>query len=528
MKKKKSSPYFIAALLILAGIVAYLFSKSNVVEIPAEKISQSAPQIQTPQTLPENKPLRRGEIKARSVNPHPELPLFALPNERIARFANEEDYRAFLASMAARGLKLLGSSDSLRAVRFGLGSDSDFSNINGAELFYNYLVTLPTPSTASAQDGALGFGSQSLAWLGVTGDNSSWGQGIFIAVIDSGVNNHLALSGSGALSFINLTELANGADQLGHGTAVASIISGDHSLTPGVAPSSDILSIRVTDEFGNSDSFTLAEAIMQAVNSGVDLINISMGSAVNSTLVQEAVNYALENGIIIVASSGNEGAENALFPADNEGVISTGAIEAEGEHLDFSSSDEDLNITAPGYGVNAAWGDELLISFSGTSASAPFVTGAIAAAMSEYDLSATDAANLVLSVTNDAGLPGDDNDYGAGILDIGRIMTINTAGVYDIAVAGQVLSPDSTSEAWVTIQNQGTETLINSDVTVTTSTGTQRYNISSLAVGEIHTYTLPIVLPSNGDTISIETTVNITETEIDTGNNSKTTELQVE
>jgi len=477
--------------------------------------------------LPANKPIRRPAHRSTQDKTDIPTPPFALENERVARFKDDAAYRKFLASLKRRGLTLLGKSDRLRAVRFGFGADSFLDDIDGAELTYNYLVTIPEPPDVKAQPSAVGFGGTALSWLGVTTDNSDWGKGVTVAVLDSGVNNHPALNGgNGNITRINLTELEPGSKQLGHGTAVASIISGDHRLARGVAPASDILSIRITDAEGTSDSFTLAEGILAASDAGAQIINISLGSYGNSPVVADAVRIAQEKGAVIVASSGNEGLDTLAYPAGYEGVIAVGAVEGTGEHLNFSNSSKNLDITAPGYQVNAAWGDQQLTAFSGTSASAPFISGAIAVALSENpQLSPQQAADLVLSLSNEAGLPGDDPAYGSGILALDRIIEHGTPGIYDAAIASQVLipatGPNSLPQVLVTIQNQGTETLINSAVKITSPSGIRTLNISSLTPGQIQTFRVPIALPADGSSVSVTSTVQATQGDKDLRNNSK-------
>ena len=317
------TPLVGAALIVAVGVGYYLSLPDGDLDAPKAQSPKQTPlsQHDAPAKNKQGRPPARKKISASGFE---EAPPFALANERVLRFKNDSDYQKFLASLKARGLKLLGSSDRLRAARVEISSNSDLDGIDGAEIGYNYLVTLPTPPSATAQPSATGFGSTVLRWLGVDGDNSSWGQGVTVAIIDSGVNEHIALQGN--ITRIELTELSQGSQQLGHGTAVASIISGDHPLTMGVAPASPILSFRITDETGTSNSFTLAEGIMQAADSVAKIINISMGSYGDSQVVAEAVQYAQDQGAVIVASAGNEGLKQIAFPAAYEGVISVGAV----------------------------------------------------------------------------------------------------------------------------------------------------------------------------------------------------------
>lgn len=529
----RSSHYLITALvsLLVAGGLGYYFTNIN---RPTEQTTKSSVSHTKPfkhNTLDAHKSPRK---RLSSLSDHHNIqntPPLALENERILIFKDDASYQRFLNSLNARNLNLLGQSDKLRSVRVRIEKDANMDDLDDADIGYNYQVSVPTPPQASAQVSASGFGANALSWLGVTGDNSSWGQGVTVAVIDSGVNEHIALQGD--IPQISLADLSEGSDQLGHGTAVASIISGDHQLTPGVAPASDILSIRVSDETGYSNSFTLAEGIIQATDAGADIINISMGSYGDSNMVANAVRYAQEQGAVIVASSGNEGLDSMAYPAAYEGVVSVGAVEQGGEHLDFSNTGETLSITAPGYQVNAAWGNEQLTSFSGTSASAPFVSGAIAATMSENPgMTANEAATRVVEITNDSGYPGSDPQYGSGVLDVGRIMDYGTAGIYDAAISSQILiqpeSPTSLPEVWVTVQNQGTETLINSPVTITTPNITKNLNISSLAPGQTQTFNFPVMLPYSDEGMTINSTVISTQGDNDSSNNSQSSQFSRE
>jgi len=510
---------------LLAGLVGYFTTKDNV-ETREIDNKEAAIEDTTPREyLPPNKSMHRTQRRDPDVSMVDDTPPFALKNERILRFKDDASYRKFLASLKDRGLALLARSDQLRAARVRFGSPSSLEGIDGAETSFNYEVGLPLPQ-GEAQAGAIGFGRDALSWLGINVDNSTWGTGVKVAVIDSGVNQHIAFDGD--ITNIELTTLADGSTQLSHGTAVASIISGDHPLTKGVAPASEILSIRVTDDSGTADAFTLALGIIEAADAGAQVINISMGTFGNSSTVADAVAYAQESGAVIVASSGNSGVEAVAYPAAYEGVIAVGAVEGQGDHLDFSNSGSELTITAPGYQVNAAWGEGQLTAFSGTSASAPFVSGAIAATMSENpQMTAQQAADLVVSLANDAGLPGNDNEYGTGILDVGRVMNNGTAGIYDAAVTGQVLVPaengTSLPTVFVTVQNQGTETLINSPVTINSPSGTQQLNVSSLSPGQTQTFQIPLVIPSNGDAVTVSTSVTSTAGDQDSSNNSRST-----
>jgi hypothetical protein len=344
-------------------------------------------------------------------------------------------------------------------------------------------------------------GAQLLDWLGISGDNSSWGRGVTVAVLDTGVTAQSAFSSS--IQSINLVPLSSDpAAQNGHGTAVASLIIGSNSFTPGVSPAANILSIRIANDAGQSDSFLLAQGIVSAIDSGARLLNISMGSLGDSAVVRNAIAYARQYGAVIVAAAGNNGLNQVSYPAANEGVIAVGAVDALGDHLDFSNSGQAVAISAPGLGVNAAWTQGQAVGFTGTSASAPIVAGAIAAVMTQAgnrNLTPAQAWNLLAAYLNDGGAAGVDSKLGGGMPDIGRVLNSGTRGIYDAAVASSRIIPSNGGNPYglveVLVQNRGTEILVNTAVEVTAGGRTVMRNVTALAPNAVTTIQVPISNP---------------------------------
>ena len=424
----------------------------------------------------------------------------ALPGQRILVFKNQAALEAFL-KRAGDKIRLMGRLDALNALRIGFLDPSDLASLLDGEEEASFIFPVdipPTPGDASAQPGAVALGAGLLEWLGITGDNSAWGSGVRIAVLDTGVTTSSAFTS--AITFQNLVDLpANLTLQSGHGTAVASMIIGRDSLTPGVAPGADIVSIRIANDLGQSDSFLLAQGIVAAVDAGARLINISMGSFGDSVLVRNAIEYARGAGSLIVAAAGNNGLNQVFYPAANPGVIAVGAVDALGSHLNFSNTGSQVAISAPGFGVNAAWIGNQAASVSGTSFSAPIVAGAIAAVKSwpgNENLTLQQAANLLFSYLNDAGEAGTDRALGAGMPDLGRVLNRKIPGIYDAALASQrILPPDGRNpygQVEILVQNRGTETLINTGVRISTPTGDVNTNITSLAPNAVKTIRVPI------------------------------------
>lgn len=442
---------------------------------------------------------RRGERGAAFRSDADALKAGALPGQRALIFKDREALERFLAQAGER-VKVLGRIDALNALHIGFLNPDDLAELldGKEEISMIFPAFVPNPKPGVVQDGVVGVGSDLLRVLGITTDNSNWGKGVLVAILDTGVSANSAFGSK--ITALNLVALpADLADWNGHGTAVASMIIGKDRLTPGVAPGVAILSVRIADDLGDSNSMLIAQGIVAAVDAGANIINISLGSYGDSVLIRNAITYANKAGVVITAAAGNEGLDRLAYPAANEGVIAVGAVDAKGTALAFSNSGKSLAAAAPGYEVNAAWTGDQAVGFTGTSASAPIMAGAIAAAMSStgtVQRSAWDATTLVLSKLDDVGAPGTDTATGGGTLDVGRVMNANTRGIYDAAVASNyVVAPTASvpyPQLQVVIQNVGTEMLVNAGVQVITSAGSTPFNITTLLPNAIQTFTIPL------------------------------------
>ncbi|MEO7101384.1 MAG: S8 family serine peptidase [Luteolibacter sp.] len=424
------------------------------------------------------------------------------PDEVILRFPSEETYQAFFFALENSKIRLVDQLDRLRAMRLRYDDWEELSSLLDGEhlMAYDSLPSVPAPVSrkASEQEGLVGFGDSVLSWLGITSDNSSWGAGVRIAVIDSGVVPHPDLPG--LTDSIAITPFPQDLSRTaGHGTAVASLIAGNNPMAPGIAPAAELVSIRVGNESGKADSFALAAGIIAALDANVQLINISMGTTENNPLIEDAVLLARDQGVLIVAASGNSEQADACFPAAYPSVISVGAVDARGVHLDFSNYGTYLSVTAPGYAINAAWPGDRYAKISGTSASAPIVTGAIAAVMSNgsgIQMNASQAADLIMKNSDEAGLPGPDSEYGVGIINMARVLNRGISGIVDAAITDQRIVDDAGSNGSikVTVQNRGTTVLINTLVEISTTLGSRQFNATTIAPGAIQTFSMPVRL----------------------------------
>ena len=407
-------------------------------------------------------------------------------------FSSLQKMKTFLDSAPMNGIKIRGKSDALLTVRFAvkdLQRASEFFD-NAEEQIdpqFNYRLRTPVLPRAEFLEGEKSFGAGAVTWLGVSDERQDWGRGVKVAVLDSGVDRtHSNLAGV-AMEEIDL--VGSGDSSTGHGTAVASIIAGNEGGQLGLAPAVSLLSIRVLNSEGEGDSFTVAEGIVQAVDRGAKVINLSLGGTGESKVLKNAVDYAESQGALVVAAVGNEGLGEVSYPAKFDHVIGVTSIDANGRQSSFANYGEGVDIAAPGVGVFAAWEDERLVAFSGTSTATAFISGALAAEISKNPgLSNTEVVDLLYNFANESEKPGIDKYTGKGILNVGRIDNRNVPNLHDAAIVGYYFDPEhlkgGTTPFEVLVQNQGTARLYNLSLQVEYRGVMKNFFLNNLAPGD--------------------------------------------
>lgn len=255
-----------------------------------------------------------------------------------------------------------------------------------------------------------------------------------IAILDSGISTMAVNSESLEEGLNGIRPFSDTEDTTGHGTAVASIIVGSESAgIEGICPQAVLIPLVYCekDYLGrtvNADAETVGELIRDAVDTfQCDIINISAASAKDDSSLRSAVEYAVEQGVIVVTCAGNTNLttpDNVYYPGAYDRVICVGAVNPQGEVSDFSQRGEYLDFVAPGEELPAATMEGELTTVAGTSFSAAYVTGVIADLLSdEPDLSRQQEElpqklmELLKQRARDIGRPGWDPDSGWGALE---------------------------------------------------------------------------------------------------------------
>ncbi|MGH8792814.1 MAG: type VII secretion-associated serine protease mycosin [Stackebrandtia sp.] len=350
------------------------------------------------------------------------------------------------------------------------------------------LVLGPTPAAYAEEDEdgcATGVAENSIAAENKTGvawpqedlqPHRAWplakGRGVTVAVLDSGVQaDHPLLEGKvkEGKAYLGANPQDGGEgkgdtsdngmeDCIGHGTAVAGIIAGGKadgdSGFYGLAPKAKILPVRVANqppeenaessedaEDGGDkpdvDESDVADAIDWAVEQDADVINLSLKYDQDFDVLKDAVNHALDEGVVVVAAGGNEGEEQTVddpktpYPAAYEGVIGVGAVDRTFNKTTFSQWGDWIDVVAPGSQdlVSLQRDDQFNAVFGGTSGATAYVSATAALLKERYpDWTPEQIHDQITGTASptpggNGGREGRTEEYGYGMIDPYRAVT---------------------------------------------------------------------------------------------------------
>jgi serine protease len=366
-----------------------------------------------------------------------------------------------------RGESMEGELHALRAKRGVSWAVPDYvAHATGTYIPDDEGITTETAGWSSLQwnfDGTFGVGAPE-AWANLIADGEPGGQGVVVAVLDTGVayanrGNFRRSPDFGAYQFVKgydfVAHNPYPNDRNGHGTFVAGVIAEETNnrigLT-GLAYGARIMPVRVLDTQGEGEASTIAEGVRFAVNHGAQVINLSLEFTPGVTAsdipeLLEALRYAHRHNVLVVAAAGNEGHEAVAYPARAPDVVSVGATTEHGCLAAYSNDGPGLTLVAPGGGPDAnlpgdpnctpeaSGRDVFQVTFTGSSVRRFGIpTGYEGTSMATPHVAATAAliiasgvlgrhptpAQLTARMTATArklGGGGDEALYGAGLLD---------------------------------------------------------------------------------------------------------------
>lgn len=286
------------------------------------------------------------------------------------------------------------------------------------------------------------------------------GNGVTVAVIDTGIDvNNSEFAGQihpDSFDLVASRPIRTIQDPDGHGTFVSGIIAArkDGAGVHGVAFNSQILTLRA-DSVGSCDTpdgcffldSTLAAGIDAAIASGAKIINFSLGGDPPNQILHDAYFRAFDAGIVFVISAGNDSAVNpdlfaqfAVHPGAEGRILVVGAVDQNNQLASFSNQAgfiQDFFVVAPGVDITSTFIQNQLAIGSGTSFSAPHVTGAAALLFEMFPgLTGVEVFEILLGTATDLGAVGVDAIFGHGLIDLGA--AIQPLGVMSLAVTNTV------------------------------------------------------------------------------------------
>jgi len=360
--------------------------------------------------------------------------------------------------------------------------------------------------------------------------NITHGTNMVIAVIDTGLdlqhpdfggklwvnsneipNNEVDDDGNGYIDDYYGWNFYNGNNNIddyhGHGTGISSIIAAqtnNQKGTAGINWNTRIMVLKALNNAGGGDFDDVSRAIHYAVDNGASIINMSFGSEINTSILSNAVDYAINRGVPMVAAVGNKGSNEIFYPAAYPQVIAVTAVDKNDAHPDFANTGSNIDLAAPGTEITMAGLVDGPIGpyvvGSGTSFAAAQVTAAASLILGRFQGMSSGVLENVLKAQSDVLASGTSSTTGSGVLNIYKAL-VNASNVEssNISVANGVVEADGVDTATVTVtvrdntsrprpnqeivvHSNGSNTIINN--TIVPATGSLSLGITN-ALGQI-------------------------------------------
>jgi len=211
-------------------------------------------------------------------------------------------------------------------------------------------------------------------------------------------------------------------DDVGHGTHVAGVIAAlvnNYQGVAGMTWSNPVIPVKVLDETGAGSTYAVAQGIIWATDNGAKVINLSLGNYAEANFLHDAIKYAFDRDVVLVAASGNDSTEQPGYPAAYPEVLAVSATDTSKNLASFSNFGEYIDVAAPGVNIPSTYPENRYAAMSGTSMASPHVA-ALAALIRSVNpaLKNTEVIDIIRNTAEDLGPKGKDKYFGYGQIDV--------------------------------------------------------------------------------------------------------------
>ena len=306
------------------------------------------------------------------------------------------------------------------------------------------------------------------AWDVTTGNED-----VVIAILDTGVNNHSEFSGRLLQGYDFIGNDTNPSDGNGHGTACAGISAAKGNNGVGVAGicwDCLILPVKIMSDDGFGEDTEIADGVVWSSDNDADIISMSLGGGAYVSYFNNAIDYAVDNGTIVFAASGNDDASSISYPSAYENCVSIGALSPCNERKTFNSCDGEnfwgsnygngLDFVAPGVLIHTTSSSGGYTStFNGTSSACPHAAGIAGLILSADEGLSPEGIKTIMEISSvDIGITGYDLETGHGRINAFNALATIVGGPevnLNTSLITENLSSDQTAYQDITISNSG-------------------------------------------------------------------------
>ncbi|GIP35815.1 S8 family peptidase [Paenibacillus sp. J2TS4] len=272
-------------------------------------------------------------------------------------------------------------------------------------------------------------------------------QKVIVGVVDTGVDlQHPDLKDRLLPGWNVVAQSDSPQDDVGHGTHVAGVIAAATNNNIGVAGMTwynPVLPVKVLDHTGAGSTYAVAQGIIWATDHGAKVINLSLGNYADANFLHEAVKYAFDRDVVLIAASGNDNTEQPGYPAAYPEVFAVAATDSDKKKASFSNYGDYIDVAAPGANIPSTYTKNQYAALSGTSMASPHVA-ALAGLIRSVNplLKNTEVMEIMRKSAADLGTPGKDKYFGYGQIDVNKALQMASRGKRSVANWDQWLRRD--------------------------------------------------------------------------------------